>query len=205
MERAALVAADAAIAATQAASSAAVAEATAHRHAAQFAALAELRCPPCGQPFASACVLPCGHALDEVCLLKGILRCAETEAFACPMCGDIVLQAPTRSPHIDAAVAALVDGDLAQSRRLRLAEALRVRETARNACRRNSKVDAILHGLLFGEALPPSSSEPPAAPAEELLCIGCGEPGHVHADCPHRSDIEDDDEGGADDEDEFAY
>ena len=28
---------------------------------------------------------------------------------------------------------------------------------------------------------------------EEVVCDGCGERGHVQEDCPHRSDIEDED------------
>lgn len=204
MATATLVAADATTVAAAAVAAASRATATSSTRALKYAALAQLRCPPCGRPFASACVLPCGHAIDEACLLNHAVSLAKNAAFDCPMCEALINRPPTRSPHLDAAVDVLLndDKDARQQRSLRLQEALQTREATRERhADLDSKVGCVIRELLFGcEGALPSQldAEPLVADCEghygKLFCEGCGEFGHLQAACPHRSDISDTDD-----------
>ncbi|KAJ8603630.1 hypothetical protein CTAYLR_007576 [Chrysophaeum taylorii] len=188
-----LAAAEARAAAAEAVAVASTAAAFARRRAAAARALAHLRCPPCGEPFACACVLPCGHALDEACFLAHA-------SSDCPMCGAILRRPPHRSAHIDAAVEALVadDDDLREAHDRRLAEA----DCARRAARDNPHATPLVRPYLDDQQPPKKVEEDLVEPGrrdddnddDDPVCDGCGEVGHDHARCPYRSDLSDDDD-----------
>lgn len=173
-------------------------------------ALAQLRCPPCGEPFACACVLACGHSIDEACLIAHLEKSGERQS-RCPMCESVIRPGePHRSPHLDAAASALVvDLEKYQSR---INHTLCLRKRMENAC-----TNPVVRALLFGSTSAPNedganecgvSSYPGDSRPRlfqrdkkdeddhdgEPLCDGCGEYGHLHAECPHRSDISDSEE-----------
>ena len=177
-------------------------------------ALKALTCVPCGKPLACAVSLPCGHAIDEQCFLQ---RCFSVngDATTCACCGEqfpAFASALRRSAHVDAAVDALVLGDpallAAHERRLDAAAAAR-----RDAARRlDALPDPSLRPLVESLVLERTPSQADLAVGassllapgrllqavadsyEEDVCDGCGERGHVQEDCPHRSDIEEDED-----------
>lgn len=175
-------------------------------------ALKALTCVPCGKPLACAVSLPCGHAIDEQCFLQ---RCFSLsgDPTTCACCGEqfpAFANALRRSAHVDAAVDALVLGDpvllAAHERRLDAAAAAR-----RDAARRlDALPDPSLRPLVESLVLERTPSQADlavgassllapgrllqaVADSYEDVCDGCGERGHVQEDCPHRSDIEDED------------
>ena len=177
-------------------------------------ALKALTCVPCGKPLACAVSLPCGHAIDEQCLLQKCFS-VNSDPTTCACCGEqfpAFASALRRSAHVDAAVDALVLGDpallAAHERRLDAAAAAR-----RDAARRlDALPDPSLRPLVESLVLERTPSQADLAVGassllapgrllqavadsyEEDVCDGCGERGHVQEDCPHRSEIDEDED-----------
>ena len=206
------------------------------------AALAQLRCAPCGEPLACALVLPCGHALDECCFIR---RCfdRQCDAAVCPCCGSRFApgrHALRRSGQLDAAVEALVLGDAAllaaHERRLDAAAAARADAGKHLAAVPDPDLRDLLADLVYDQTPSQCAKALPLERPDKLLmfkwdtraadtdddddeedededeedeagvvvCSGCGERGHTQDECPHRSDISDDEAISDDDGEDFS-
>lgn len=176
-------------------------------------ALKALTCAPCGKPLACAVSLPCGHAIDEQCFLQ---RCFSLngDATTCACCGEHFPAGPLRRcPNVDAAVDALVLGDdvllAAHERRLDTAAAARRDAGRRLDALPDPSLRPLVESLVFdktpsqadlgfsacsmlapGRLLQAVTEE--SSDEDEDVCDGCGERGHGQEECPHRSDVDDD-------------